>query len=93
VRAYDRVKRRLETGEDEVLPAKFANRIIDGESAIRVWREYRGISAAELAKGAKIARPYLTQLETGKRAGTVNTISRLAGLLGVSVEDLFPLRR
>ena len=88
VRAYDEFKRRLATGEEELVPAEFANRILDGENAIRVWREYRGMTAAALAAKAGIARPYLTQMETGKRDGTVETLRRLAAALRVSVDDL-----
>ena len=88
VRAYDRVKRRLATGEEELVPAEFANRILDGENKIRVWRELRGMTAAVLARKAGIARPYLTQLETGKRDGTVGTLRQIADALGVSIDDL-----
>ena len=88
VRAYDRMKRRLATGEEELVPAEFANRILDGENKIRVWRELRGMTAAVLARKAGIARPYLTQLETGKRDGTVGTLRQIADALGVSIDDL-----
>jgi DNA-binding XRE family transcriptional regulator len=88
VRTYDRMKRRLATGEEELVPAEFANRILDGENKIRVWRELRGMTAAVLARKAGIARPYLTQLETGKRDGTVGTLRQIADALGVSIDDL-----
>ena len=50
VRAYDRAKQRLAAGEDELIPAEVANRLIDGENKIRVWREYRGMFGKELAE-------------------------------------------
>ena len=88
VEAVREFRRRLATGEEELVPAEFANRILDGENKIRVWRELRGMTAAALARKAGIARPYLTQLETGKREGTVATIRRVAAALGVSIDDL-----
>jgi DNA-binding XRE family transcriptional regulator len=88
VRAYDEAKRRLAAGEDELMPAEFADRILDGESPIRVWREFRGMTAAKLAESAGIARAYLTQMETGKRVGTVETMRRVADALDVSIDDL-----
>lgn len=88
VRAYDEVKRRLAAGEEELVPAEIANRILDGENSIKVWREYRGMTAVQLAKKADITRPYLTQVENGKRDGTVQTLRRIAKALGVSIEDL-----
>lgn len=88
LRAYDEAKRRLAAGEEELMPAEFANRILDGESPIRVWREFRGMTAAGLAEAAGIARAYLTQMETGKRIGTVETMRRVAEALDVSIDDL-----
>ncbi|MGD9740415.1 MAG: helix-turn-helix domain-containing protein [Bauldia sp.] len=35
-----------------------------------------------------MAQPYLSQIETGKREGTVDTYRRLARALRVSVDDL-----
>lgn len=88
VRSYDEVKRRIAAGEEELIPSEFANRILDGESPIRVWREYREMTVAALARRAGLARPYLTQLETGKRAGTIETMRRVAKALDVSINDL-----
>ena len=41
-----------------------------------------------LAEKAGIAPAYLSQIETGKRDGTVSTIKKLAEALGVMVDDL-----
>ena len=37
-RAVDEIKRRLATGEEELIPAEVVDRIIDGENKLRVWR-------------------------------------------------------
>jgi DNA-binding XRE family transcriptional regulator len=81
-------RRRLAAGEEELIPAEFVDRLLDGENPVRVWRDFRGMTAAALAKKAGIARPYLTQVETGKRDGTVATMRRIAKALGVSIDDL-----
>jgi uncharacterized phage-associated protein len=62
------IKRRLATGEEELIPAEIVDRLIDGENKLRVWREYRGMSAKELAEATGLAAPYISQLETGKPA-------------------------
>lgn len=59
VRAYDAAKRRLATGEDELIPATFADRLLDGENPVRVWREYRGLSIRELAGKVGMTAAYL----------------------------------
>jgi hypothetical protein len=56
-RDVDEIKRKLATGEEELIPAEIADRIIDGENKIRVWREYRGMSGKELAEATGLAAP------------------------------------
>ncbi len=81
-------RRKLAAGEEELIPATVAERLFAGESRVRVWREYRGLSGAALAKQAGLAQAYLSQIETGVREGTVETYGKLAAALGVSLDDL-----
>lgn len=90
VSAYDEAKRRLAAGEDELLPAAMVDRLLAGESALRVWREHRGLSASELAGRAGLSQAYVSQLETGKRDGSVAALGALARALGVDIGDLAP---
>jgi DNA-binding Xre family transcriptional regulator len=90
VRAYDEAKRRLEAGEDELLPHEFMVLMVDGESPVRVWRDYRGLKVRELAEGAGISAPYLSQIESGEREGSFDTMRRIADALKVSLDDLTP---
>jgi DNA-binding XRE family transcriptional regulator len=88
VRAYDAAKRRLAAGEDELIPAEFAERLLEGDNPVRVWREYRGLSIKELAGKAGITAAYLSQIETGVREGKVSTMKAIADSLGLTVDDL-----
>ena len=88
MQAYDEVQQALASGEEELVPAEVADRLIDGENPIRVWREYRGMTQAELAEHAQISAAYLSQLETGKRAGTTEVLGRVALSLQVVIDDL-----
>ena len=81
-------ERRIAAGEEELVPAEVVDRIIGGENLIRVWREYRGLSAKELASKADIAQAYLSQLETGKRDGPAATLKKIAAALDLSLDDL-----
>ena len=56
-------KKDLKHGKEELLPSEFVTRVINGENIIRIWREYRGFTQADLAKAADISKPYLSQLE------------------------------
>jgi DNA-binding XRE family transcriptional regulator len=86
--AVRRFKERLASGEEELLPAEMVDAILNSNNPIRVWREHRGLTAAALAKMAGIAAAYLSQIETGKRDGTIETYRKLADALRVSLDDL-----
>jgi DNA-binding XRE family transcriptional regulator len=75
-------------GEEELLPAEFANRLIDGENPIRVWREYRKMTQGQLAEKAKLSVPYLSQLEHGERVGGASVLKRIAEVLRISLDDI-----
>lgn len=78
----------LAAGEEEPVPAAMVKRMLAGERPIRVWREHRGLTLAALADRAGIARPYLSQIETGKRDGTARTMKKLADALALTVDDI-----
>lgn len=84
LQAYDRA---MEAG-GESIPAEYVNRVLDGENPVRVYRDWRGMTAAALAEASKLNRVQITQIETGKRSGNVETMKKLADALGVSVDDL-----
>ena len=81
-------RQRLAAGEEELVPSAVVDRLLSGENRIRVWREHRGFKASELAAKAGIAQAFLSQIETGKRDGTVETYRKLAEALGVTLDDL-----
>ena len=84
----DTAQRVIEDPDEELVPFELAERIADGVHPVRVWREYRGMTAAELATRSGIAQSYLSNIETGRKPGSVKAMKRLADALGVSVDDL-----
>lgn len=86
--AFDRAVARLAQGLDEAIPAQYANRIIDGENPVRVYREYRGLTQAGLAERSGVNRVQIADIEGGRKSGSVDTIRKLADALSVSVDDL-----
>jgi DNA-binding XRE family transcriptional regulator len=86
--AVRRFQAALAAGEEELLPADLVDRLLSGENPLRVWREYRGLTIKALAAETGVAPSYLSQIETGKRAGTVETLARLADVLRTTIDDL-----
>lgn len=85
-----RIQAEIESGKEELIPSEFINRMIDGENSIRVWRDFRGLSAADLAAKADISAAYLSELESGKKTGGVATLRKLATALKIDLDDLVP---
>ena len=86
--AISRFDRKLAAGEEELLPAAMVRRMIDGEHPVRVWREYRGLTGAELAAFSGVSASYLSEIERSEKPGSVAAMKKLAAALGVSVDDL-----
>ena len=84
---YDMAIEAVKQGE-ELVPSEVAYAILDGESPIRVWREYRGYTQQQLSEAAGISKPYLSQIETGKRTGTTEVLSGIAKALDLTIDDI-----
>ena len=74
--------------DEETVPHAVVQRLVMGEQPVKVWREYRGLTQAALARAARITPAYLSQIETGVREGSVRVLTALARTLQVDVEDL-----
>jgi DNA-binding XRE family transcriptional regulator len=88
IRDYDTIKASIESGEEELIPSEVVYAIMDGENLIKVWREYRGLSQQQLGEGVGISASYLSQIETGKRAGSTEVLVAIAKALNVTLDDL-----
>lgn len=88
LQSYDRAKAALAAGEDELIPTSFVDRLLNGDSALRVYRDLRGLTQATLAEKAGVSRVTVAEIETGRKKGSIMTLRALAGALGVSLDDL-----
>jgi hypothetical protein len=76
----DRLELRLAKVEDalsggERIPAVIVDRLADSEAPVRVWREHRGLSLRGLAEKAGISAAMLSEIENGKKEGSVHTLA------------------
>ena len=88
VKAYDAAKLRLSRGEDELIPLDITERRLAGESPIKIWREYRGLTQENLAKKSRVSRPMIAAIESGHKTGGIGTLKRLAVALKVDLDHL-----
>lgn len=105
VREWRRLVRRLERAEDradvdaydrakarggETYPIEIFERSLGGESRIKLFREHRRMTQAQLARRANLSTLYISQLETKHRSGSTATLRKLASALSVDIDLLAP---
>jgi mRNA interferase RelE/StbE len=88
LRAYDGAKVALASGDEELVPADYAKRLIAGESPLRVWRELRGLSQVRLGAVSRVNWVQIADIEAGRGKGSMETVRKLADALRVRVDDL-----
>jgi Helix-turn-helix len=71
-----------------VLPPEVSAAILRGESRLKAIRNWRDETQLHLSFKTGIGQGYLSDLESGRRAGTPETIAKLAQALSVPVEWL-----
>lgn len=58
------------------------------KSPIQIVRKYRGLTQDDLANAVGISRPYLTEIETRRKEGSIQTLKSIASILNVPLEIL-----
>lgn len=98
---WDAIKHVVEDLEDEALfdqaevnddgvriPAAVIDAELAGDHPVKAWREYRGLTQEALAAQAGVSKPYLSQVETRKRAGSLALMTGLSAALQVPIDLL-----
>jgi transcriptional regulator with XRE-family HTH domain len=55
---------------------------------IRVARERKGLTLAQLAEQVGKTAPYISDIERGNRRGSYETLERIAKVLGLKVDEI-----
>ncbi|WP_375397423.1 helix-turn-helix transcriptional regulator [uncultured Sphingomonas sp.] len=80
-------EQRRQDGE-EYLPSEMVDRLLAGENALKVWREYRGLSQTELGTAAGTGKMTISSIERGRSAGSAHVWRAIANELRVSIDDI-----
>ena len=77
------------SANDATLPDDVLQKIAIGkENAIKAIRKHRGMTQDDLANAAGISRPYLTEIETGRKEGSIRSLKSIAEALDVPLEKI-----
>jgi DNA-binding XRE family transcriptional regulator len=72
------------------LPVSGLKRILAGEHPLRIWREHRRLSMTQLAEAAKLSQGYLSEIESGRKPGSMAAYRSLARALELDLDDIVP---
>ncbi|PTW53600.1 helix-turn-helix protein, partial [Breoghania corrubedonensis] len=85
------IHRAVEAGERETFPGELIGALLeDGASPVKLLREHRGWTASAVAAKAGISQAYFSEIESGKKEGSLRSLQKIATALGVSLEMLLP---
>ena len=78
----------LRTRDEESVPSTLVDRLLARESPIRVWREHRGLTLADVSQRTSLPLERLAELETNEDLGSVRELRQVALCLGADLDDL-----
>ena len=78
----------VEAEGDARLPHEVALAVIAGGSPVRAFRDHRGLSLRELSRRSGVSLSYLSEIERGRKPGSVAAMTRIAAALGVTIDSL-----
>ncbi len=72
------------------VPYAVVSRLINGENPVKVYREWRDLTQAELATKTGVTSGYVSQVERGIRQLSRKAQVTFATALGINTDDLDP---
>lgn len=84
----DKIMADIVAGREETIPAEVVRRLISGESKVKVWRNHRGMTGRELAEATDLSAPYVSEIESGRKEGSISAMKKIAEALKVDLDDL-----
>src|SRR5262245_3166689 len=80
--------RREIAGGSPVLPKSVVDRLTEGENPVRVLREWRDMTQLYLSFKTNISQSHISDIENGRRVGTLAALRAIATALNVPLDLL-----
>ena len=88
-RVVSRAKKEI-AGGSPLMPKDVVDRLANGENPLRVLREWRGETQMYLSSKTNLSQGYISDIENGRRVGTVEALRLIANVLSVPLDLLVP---
>ena len=83
VAIFDERMAELATSGDARLPPQVTSAMLRGDSLLKALRNWRDITQMELSFRTNLSQNYISELESGRRKGTKETLALIADKLNV----------
>ena len=83
VAIFDERMATLAEGRDAPLPPEISAALLAGATRLRAIRKWKGLTQVEIADRTGLAQGYISDLDSGRKAGTGETMKAVAKALGV----------
>ena len=78
--------------DEESFSEAFVDQLLEasnqGEPLLPIWRKYRGLTQTQLADAAGVTQVYISDIESGKKEGSVRVLKAIAECLDCDLDDL-----
>lgn len=74
--------------DEEAFPLEVSTSLINGENPITVYRKYRGLNQTELASITGISKNMISEIESSKKNGSIDSLKKIAEALELSIDDI-----
>lgn len=88
IAALARFAKRYASGAEDTVPVEVVDRILAGNTPLRVWREYRGMTAARLSALVGITPAHMSKLESGRGDPSLALLRKLGKALDIDLDLL-----
>ena len=78
----------VEADDGSRVPHRVAVAIIRGESPIAAFRAHLGVTLRDLAQKTGISASHLSEIERGRKAGSVTTLACIARAFDTTIDSL-----
>ena len=76
----------LDADDGVRVPHEVALATIDGKRPILAFRNHQGVTLQELSERTGLAASYLSEIERGRKPGSVSALARIAGVLSTTID-------
>ncbi|WP_210205426.1 helix-turn-helix transcriptional regulator [Rhodopseudomonas faecalis] len=83
-----RLMARISSGEEKLLTSAEMDELLAAKSPLAFYRKRAGLTQAALAQRADLAQGYVSEIEAGRKSGDIQTMRKIAYVLGVQIDDL-----